>query len=114
MDVGNELHLIELARNITAETGYETSVQQTGGGCATLFVKDPAITERNGEPAYCLIAGPGWWVEEGPIGSTVEFAWGHDDGGDSIPEYADQTDTLDTVTAKICEWLRDSLPFYLS
>jgi hypothetical protein len=68
------------ARGIAAE------VDQTGGGTATLFAGE-RFFDRDGEPRWQVLAGPGWFEGPGMLGdamaATEEFSVGLDDSGDS-------------------------------
>ena len=74
----------ELAALIV-EMGLPASVQQTGGGCATLYVGP------DNDDGYCLAAaGIGWFEHPGPgwkdpRASWFDFCWGADDDGESDP-----------------------------
>jgi hypothetical protein len=66
--------------------GIAAYVEQTGGGCATIFVGE--VKEVDGDPRYTVLAGPGWF--EGPgwsngRGQTDDFSVGPDDYGESDP-----------------------------
>lgn len=68
--------------------GHEAFVEQTGGGCATLFAGGTHI-DGHGETRYVAAAGPGWF--DGPdwtlprafIGQGGDFCVGPDDDGDN-------------------------------
>jgi hypothetical protein len=83
-DDADIIDMDQLAQVIT-DMGLVASVEQTGGGCATLYV---GPEDENG---YCLAAaGAGWFAHPGPgyrdpQASWFDFCWGADDDGESDP-----------------------------
>jgi len=102
------------ARGIAAE------VDQTGGGTATLFAGE-RFFDRDGEPRWQVLAGPGWFEGPGMLGdamaATEEFSVGLDDNGESgddvdlIGETADVTGTgpVHAVEDRIVELIANRL-----
>lgn len=69
--------------DILKERGIPAYVEQTGGGCATVYAGEPWDEEGWGK-RYPALAGPGWF--EGPgwtnaRGDTDDFCIGLDDDG---------------------------------
>jgi hypothetical protein len=68
------------------DRGMPAQIEQTGGGCATIYVGTPGA-----DGLFQAVAGPGWF--EGPgwtngRGTFEEFCWGLDDfGGETDPHY---------------------------
>lgn len=89
-------------------------VEQTGGGCSTIYIGDEP---PEGQPlAVMLMAGPGWFEGNGQAyGSTGEFSVGPDEDdyntftpkGIEIPTWAAELgDTEDTIAAQLVEMYR--------
>lgn len=81
--------------------GLTAYVEQTGGGCATIYAaaSAAAMAHANSAAGYNAgtivlagpgtFAGPGWTDGRGDLG---EFSYGPDDGGDTAPTYPRTTD----------------------
>lgn len=97
-DEGRKPDIIDLDEvvNQLAKLGVPAYVEQTGGGCATIYAGTPqSWPDQYGDRRYAAAAGPGWF--EGPAwtkgrGHTDEFYFGPDDDGDtdgdSVPDKA--------------------------
>lgn len=77
----------DILRSRGDESAY---VEQTGGGCATIYAGGHVGT-YNGDPIWGAVAGPGWF--EGPswsrpVASTDEFYVGRDGSGYDV-EWSD-------------------------
>jgi hypothetical protein len=75
---------LEKIVDVLRMAGIPAYVEQSGGGCATIYVGE--AQEVNGDPRYAVLAGPGWF--EGPgwsngRGQTDDFSVGPDDDGES-------------------------------
>ena len=83
-DDADIIDMDHLAQLIT-DMGLPASVEQTGGGCATLYVGP------SDDDGYCLAAaGVGWFQHPGPgwrdpRASFFDFCWGADDDGEADP-----------------------------
>ena len=65
--------------------GHKAYVQQTGGGCATIYAGENYL-DAAGHPRYQILAGPGrysWDSTKDSIADTDDFYLGPDDDGDS-------------------------------
>lgn len=87
------LNMDEVVRRLN-DAGVDAYVEQTGGGCATIFAGVQS------DERWDVCAGPGWF--EGPgwtnaRGDLGDFAIGPDDDGDSDPNYTDASWTEDQV-----------------
>lgn len=79
-----ELNFDSICELLRAQ-GIPAYVEQTGGGCATIYAGEPDRTDPDW-PRFAAVAGPGWF--EGPgwtngRGDTGEFYVGPDDDGES-------------------------------
>ena len=101
---------------LVRERGGEAYVEQTGGGCATIFAslgcdeRGFPLADANGH--YGAAAGPGWFEGEGwtlPRGGSSEFLVGPDDDGDATPYNATAEDTEETLAERICQVLRQAV-----
>lgn len=89
--------------------GIPAYVEQTGGGCATVYVGTP-FEDESGDLRYPVLVGPGWFASPGwrnGFGDTAELAVGPDDDGESdpwcsTPEHTDE-DVLNAVLAFLNE-----------
>lgn len=85
-DQANEIDLDALAAAVR-DLGFHAYVEQTGGGCATLFAGEEH-PDAHGDKRWDAGAGPGWF--DGPgwtnarasIGQGGDFCVGPDDDGD--------------------------------
>lgn len=71
--------------------GIQAHVEQTGGGCATIFA-GPLQIEHD---RYSAVAGPGWFLGPGFSRARAEpgdFYVGPDDGGETTPLTVTTTD----------------------
>lgn len=77
------------------EAGVQNaSVEQTGGGCATIYA-GPVSRDAAGDERYALIAGPGWFEGPGFTNAWIsfgDFAYGPDDDGDTAPLFITEGD----------------------
>lgn len=79
--------------------GVEATVEQTGGGTATIYAGGIRQEEGYGD-RYAAVAGPGWF--EGPgwtqgRASTEDFYVGPDDYGDVTPVICQEVGADDEV-----------------
>ena len=101
--------------------GMVAYVEQTGGGCATIyasrtadadgapFVHDYVETDGSIEKRAEVAMGPGWF--EGPGWtdgrfSALEASVGPHDDGEVTPYFTVESDTDESVAAKMLEQLR--------
>lgn len=93
--------VVEILRTVH---GVENAfVQQTGGGCATIYA-GPVADDEEGDPRYAAIAGPGWF--EGPgftvaRGTIGDFYIGRDNDGATDPVEPLEDASEETVAALI-------------
>jgi hypothetical protein len=81
------------------ESGVPALVEQSGGGCATLYVGEPDEFNR-----FPVIAGPGWFEGRGftkPRADVSDFSFGPDDDGESEPTHCSSDDSDPTIAARI-------------
>jgi hypothetical protein len=72
---------------ILKSKGIPAYVEQTGGGCATIYAGEPA-PDSHGDLRYPACAGPGVFNGPGwtnPSATTDEFYIGPDDDGETDP-----------------------------
>ncbi len=84
--------------DILHNRGVHAYVEQTGGGCATIYAGPRREVE--GESRYAASAGPGWFAGPGWMNGrahTDEFYVGRDDDGES--EYTSAQDDWDEAKA---------------
>jgi hypothetical protein len=87
--------------------GIPAYVEQTGGGCATIFAGVKFFDPGDGYDRYPAVAGPGWF--EGPDYTEAracheEFSIGWDDSGESNSTYiAKEGDTEEVLAAEIAK-----------
>ncbi len=65
--------------------GRKAYVQQTGGGCATIYAGE-GFLDAASHPRYQILAGPGhysWNADEDSLAVTEDFYVGPDDDGES-------------------------------
>jgi hypothetical protein len=107
-----EIDMDEIVRLVRAE-GVEVYVEQTGGGCATIFagglVDYPVPDSTEHEQRYGCAAGPGWF--DGPgwtnaRGSLDDFHVGPDDYGEGDAYAAVPDDNETTLAARIVAEVR--------
>jgi hypothetical protein len=80
-------------------------IEQTGGGCATVYAGVP-YRDADSRVRYPCVAGPGWfegrrWTQG--RASVDEFTVGPDDDGDTTPYYATEADDEVTLAAVIAQ-----------
>lgn len=84
--VGRALDLDEVARLLRDEHGIaDAYVEQTGGGCATIYAGPTRHDPGEQELRYAAIAGPGWFEGYRARASSADFYIGPDDDGLSTP-----------------------------
>lgn len=77
-----EFSLDRIAGALNAR-GIAAEVDQTGGGTATLFAGE-RFFDRDGEPRWQVIAGPGYFDQHGmALADTADFSLGLDNDGAS-------------------------------
>jgi len=84
-----ELNMDQIT-SILNRYGVPAYVEQTGGGCATIYA-GTAYPDDKGQDRYDAVAGPGWFDGPGftlPRAETEEFYIGLDDDGESDPVVA--------------------------
>ncbi len=92
--------------------GVPAYVEQTGGGCATIYAgKLNPWTDHHGDRRYAAAAGPGSF--EGPgwsrgRGHADEFVVGPDDDGDSTPENVPADANPAQIAGMIARVVRDT------
>ena len=92
-----------ITAQIIERTGVTAYVEQTGGGCATIYVGTLA---DDWTPPF--MAGPGWFA--GPYWTQArahidEFYWG--DGEGDVAEGAAFDDTPETIVQKIIHMMNE-------
>lgn len=112
---GETVNMDRIVEIIKAE-GFYAYVEQTGGGCATIYSSDRSSEQYPGAPApylinpldgegrYPVIAGPGWF--EGPgwtnaRGALGDFYVGPDDDGERTPWEAGEGETEETIAERM-------------
>ncbi len=93
-----EINLEQVCDILRDKYGVTSYVEQTGGGCATIYAGPRR--EVDGESRYAASAGPGWFAGPGWINGrahTDEFYVGPDDDGES--EYVSAQDDWDEAKA---------------
>lgn len=86
--------------------GHFAYVEQTGGGCATIYA-GPQFHDDEGYKRYAAVAGPGWFNGPGwtlAAADCRDFYIGADDDGESpyvSPSSPDITDVADLIEARI-------------
>lgn len=106
--------------NLIHEAGIPAYVEQTGGGCATIYAGTRYVSREpftrwtpNGVPAEIVIdetvrwsagAGPGWF--EGPgwtngRGVTEDFCVGIDDDGEATCYFTNDSDDERTIANRL-------------
>lgn len=85
-----------IVRLLELDFGIKAYVDQTGGGCATLYAGEPWEDEEYGR-RYPCVAGPGWFengrVTERARASRTDFYVGKDDEGVEDPIIIPETMT---------------------
>ena len=88
---------------ILRSNGISAYVEQTGGGCATIYAGEQRIhggstagpnRRIGGGKRWDACAGPGWFVGPGwtsPRADRSDFAIGIDDDGESDPQFIDES-----------------------
>jgi hypothetical protein len=79
-------------------------VEQTGGGCATIYAGVP-YTDEIGDARYPCLAGPGWFAGPGWTagrGWVDEFCYGADDDGETDATYVMTNDPA-TIAAGMAQ-----------
>lgn len=108
--------IVEILRTTyKVENAY---VEQTGGGCATIYA-GPVEKDEAGDDRYAAVAGPGWF--EGPgftvaRGTTGDFYIGRDDDGETDPPMPPDGASEETVAGLIAAQVHASrlnTPTYL-
>lgn len=87
--------VVELLHGKGVDNAY---VEQTGGGCATIFA-GPTFEEPDYGTRYAACAGPGrygWTSDVASMGHTDEFCVGADDYGDGPHKYLHEQDGVPT------------------
>lgn len=83
------VNMDEIVRILREELGVPTAyVEQTGGGCATIFA-GPTWKDQYGDEHFYAAAGPGYWTHgwtnpdpaNTALGELGDFHVGPDDGG---------------------------------
>ncbi len=100
------IDLERLADAVRQRTGAEAYVEQTGGGCATLYA-GPQWTDEHGDQRYSVVVGPGWF--DGPgwrhgYASYEECHVSRDDDvtpGFEMPKGASIDQMADLITAEV-------------
>lgn len=121
---GDEISL-DAVVDILRARGCPAYVEQTGGGCATIYA-GPQYHDTEGNLRWAAVAGPGWFEPHwGAPGATAwatshEFSVGYDDGGDAPAVFWDlrrltpSADFVADVIQNVCsgEYLDvDGTPF---
>ena len=97
--VGGEFEPTTLDLNMLTEfiikRGFKARVEQTGGGCATIYVGD-----ADQDDYYLVSAGPGYfdganWTN--PRAFWEEFCWGLDDDGVTQPTFENDIRPLEDI-----------------
>lgn len=88
--------------------GVAAYVEQTGGGCATIYA-GPTHTDEHGDERYAVVAGPGWF--DGPAWTCAraavgDFYIGPDDDGENVDAVtvattADPASIVRLITAQL-------------
>jgi hypothetical protein len=98
-----DLDMDWITAQIIERTGVSAYVEQTGGGCATIYV---GTLDDEWVPPFMV--GPGWF--DGPNwtqarGHLEDFCWG--DGEGDVAAYSTADDTPETVVAKIIHMMTE-------
>lgn len=86
-DKGRRPSRIDMDRVVwhVEQGGVKAYVEQTGGGCATIYAGDlDEWPDQYGDKRYAVAAGPGWFEGPGwirPYGDATDFHIGPDDDG---------------------------------
>lgn len=100
-----EFSMDEVVKILTAKGVENAYVEQTGGGCATIFA-GPTHDEPDYGKRYAVAAGPGAYGRydggewHDSVGHTDEFCIGADDYGDGPHFYVSDKPGADTMTAE--------------
>jgi hypothetical protein len=80
--MSHDLLNLELVAELVHEVGVWASVEQTGGGCATIY-GGARYLDQSGDLRYAAVAGPGTFGRgrEPSTASTSEFWISPDDDG---------------------------------
>lgn len=79
-------------------------VEQTGGGCATIYA-GPTHLDGNGDERWAVCAGPGWFTNGGgAFGDRADFYIGPDDDGEAPLDELDRP-TEDTTDEQVAEMI---------
>lgn len=83
---GDTIDLDLVADALTA-AGTPAYVEQTGGGCATIYVGAPVVCTQTGDEFHPYAVGPGWFHPVGPrlhgFGHVSDLYMGPNDAGDA-------------------------------
>jgi len=98
---------------LASEHSVTAYVEQTGGGCATIYAGEP-WDEANWGNRYPAVAGPGWFDGPGwtlPRGDLHDFYIGPDDDGESDDitrplDDHDETAVARLIAAAVAEYQR--------
>lgn len=110
-----EVDLDEVARLVRETTvpgsrvcPWWAYVEQTGGGCATVYVHHGSQDPVRVRPL--ALCGPGWFTEPGWNGARAllaDCAVGPDDDGVSTPWFSGPNDTAETIAAQLVRVARE-------
>ncbi len=106
-----ELNLDKVC-DLLHKRGIKAYVEQTGGGCATIFA-GPTHIDEYGDERYAAVAGPGWFAGPGWLhgrATTDEFGVGRDDDGTDPGVMADKHWSEHTAARAIAKIVSDSVP----
>ena len=99
--MANDLDFDRIAELLRDEHGLDAYVEQTGGGCATLYVGPYTVNADDPQITWPAIsAGPGWFTGPDWTGakvSTSEFFCGP--GNPDHPDYDEPVEIGDTDEA---------------
>lgn len=114
-DVVAELYMAKEGRELDMDVivdhvrrmGVWAYVEQTGGGCATIFAGAQRVNAA-GDPVYAVCAGPGryGWGKLPSTGHADEFFVGADDQGETEPIDCAKVGALteDAIAKVIVQW----------
>lgn len=108
---GNEIDLDALCAAVRALGHEDAYVEQTGGGCATLFAGG-TYTDAHGDQRWRAAAGPGWFDGPGWTNGRAalgDFYVGPDDGEDDEAVHCCMPgESLDSIAARIDALVRSA------
>jgi hypothetical protein len=111
---------LELIAEHVRRAGYVAYVEQTGGGCATIYASKTADARGypvrpDGDHHECAV-GPGWFDGPGwtrPRASLSDLVVGLDDDGETEPYVATAADDEASLAAKIIATLSGEVTYEL-